>query len=159
MHSHLQLERAQRFKNWLSKMGAVVIDPTNEYELVRFKTDNGVSVIYTGKRGITFTGESEEAYDKFTDGKTWKTVTRRRKNLRARKIVLATRDGKKCFAHGNKQTFDQLTIEHLLNFSHGGSDNDNNLALVCSGANSLLGNLPVTKKIDAIIEMRGGDCV
>lgn len=144
----------EKFKNWLSKSGAVVLEPTNPYEVVRFKTDNGVSVVYTGKKGITFVGEAEEAYDKFAAGKSWKTVNRKRVNLRAKKARLAARDGKRCFAHGEKMRFDQLTIEHLLNFSHGGSDNENNLALVCEACNLALGNLPVVKKIEKIIELR-----
>ena len=150
----MKLERQPQFITWLSKQGAVVLDPTNEYELVRFKTENGVSVVYTGKRGITFTGESEEAYDKFMDGKQWKTVSRRRKQLRTKKARLAARDGKRCFAHGQKMNFDELTIEHLLNFSHGGSDNENNLALVCTPCNEKLGNLPITKKIELMMKLR-----
>lgn len=63
------IAKQDKFKSWLSEMGAVVLDTTNPYELVRFKTENGVSVIYEGKKGVTFTGESEEAYDKFTTGK------------------------------------------------------------------------------------------
>lgn len=149
-----QLDRQEKFKTWLSKMGAVVQDTTNIYELVRFKTVNGVSVVYTGKRGITFTGESQEAYTKFKDGKPWKTVNRKRQQLRAKKSKLATRDGKRCFAHGEKLKFDELTIEHLLNFSHGGTDNLNNLALVCQSCNTKLGRMAITKKIELMQELR-----
>ncbi|MCA9325429.1 HNH endonuclease [Candidatus Saccharibacteria bacterium] len=150
----MTLERQSKFKTWLTKQGAIVLDPTNEYELVRFRTENGVSVVYTGKRGITFTGESEEAYERFKDGKSWKTVSRRRKQLRAKKARLAARDGKRCFAHGEKMNFDDLTIEHLLNFSHGGSDHESNLALVCKPCGTQLGNLPITKKIELMQKLR-----
>lgn len=149
-----ELKDKLKFEAWLNKMGAVVQPPTNKYEVVRFRTVNGTSVIYTGKRGLTFTGDAETAYERFTAGKSWRTVTRARKALRARKATLAARDGKRCFAHGEKMTFDQLTIEHLLNFSHGGSDNDNNLALVCDTCNGELGNLPITKKIEKIMQLR-----
>lgn len=148
------LDKQEQFKSWLSKMGAVVVAPTNEFELVRFKTQNGTSIVYTGKRGLTFTGEAETAYGRFMDGKPWKTVSRARKALRTRKAALAARDGKRCFSHGEKMTFDELTIEHLLSFSHGGSDNDNNLCLVCDPCNDALGNLPITKKIEKMIELR-----
>lgn len=149
-----ELKDQRKFETWLNKMGAVVQAPTNEFELIRFRTVNGISVVYTGKRGLTFTGEAEEAYNRFSDGKAWRTVTRARKALRARKATLAARDGKRCFAHGEKMTFDKLTIEHLLNFSHGGSDNDNNLCLVCDPCNQELGNLPITKKIEKIMQLR-----
>ena len=150
----MKLERVAKFKTWLSNSGAVVLDPTNEFEVVRFKTENGVSVVYTGKRGITFTGESEEAYGKFKNGKAWKTVNRRRKQLRAKKARLAARDGKRCFAHGQKLNFDDLTIEHLLAFSHGGSDHESNLALVCKPCGDKLGTLPITKKIELMQKLR-----
>lgn len=148
------LARQDKFKSWLSEMVAVVLDTTNPYELVRFKTENGVSVVYEGKKGITFTGESEDAYNKFTDGKKWRTVSRRRKQLRAKKARLAARDGKRCFAHGEKMTFDKLTIEHLLSFSHGGSDHESNLALVCEPCGTKLGNLPITRKIEMMQKLR-----
>lgn len=153
------LKKEKKFITWLNKMGAEVLDPTNQFEVIRFKTQNGVSVIYTGKKGITFTGESKEAWHAFDAGRSWKAVDRKRKNLRAKKSRLAARDGKKCFAHGTKRNFDDLTVEHLLNFSHGGNDNESNLVLMCKSANEELGNLPLAKKLEKIIKMRGGDCV
>lgn len=137
-----------KFKTWLEKMGAVVQAPTNEWELVRFKTQNGVSVVYTNSRGrLTFTGESEEAYNRFKAKRNWKAVDRRRKQLRAQKARLAARDGKKCFFCWAVLGFDELTIEHILSVSHGGSDNVNNLCLACEPCNTEIGNLPVTKKM------------
>ena len=50
----------------------------------------------------------------------------------------------------------QLTIEHLLSFSHGGSDNLNNLCLACDECQKLLGNLPLTRKIELIVQRRLG---
>jgi hypothetical protein len=146
----------EKFKTWLSKRGVVILDPTNEWEVVRFKTENGVSVVYTNKHGsLTFTGESEAAHNAWKSGRSWKPVDRKRKALRAKKAKLAARDGKRCFVHDAKMTFDELTIEHLLSFSHGGTDNINNLALVCGPCNDELGNMPLTKKIELIIAKRG----
>lgn len=149
-----ELSKQKKFVTWLNKMGAEVLDPTNPYEVIRFRTQNGVSVIYTGKKGITFTGEAREAYIAFDAGKKWKAIDRKRKNLRAKKARLAARDGKACFIHGEKMNFDDLTIEHLLSFSHGGSDNENNLCLACEPCQKALGNLPITKKIRIIAEKR-----
>lgn len=153
-HGVYELKNSEKFKVWLDKQGAVVLPPTNEFELVRFKTADTTSVIYTGKHGLTFTGDAETAYERFESGKAWKTVSRRRVALRARKAALAARDGKRCFSHGEKLNFDQLTIEHLLNFSQGGNDNDSNLCLVCDDCNDQLGNLPITKKIEIMIKLR-----
>ena len=149
------MKDANKFKSWLTKRGAVVLDPTNQWEVVRFKTVNGVSVIYTKANGrLTFTGESDEAYKAYKANKVWKSVDRKRQNLRAHKARLATRDGKKCFCCNAKLGYDELTIEHLLSFSHGGTDNDNNLCLVCKPCNKLLGNLPVAKKVELIMQSR-----
>lgn len=151
-----KMVKLEKFKTWLGKRGVVILDPTNEWEVVRFKTENGTSIIYANKReDLTFTGESEAAYDAWKAGKSWKPVDRKRKQLRAKKAKIAARDGKKCFVHNAKMNFDELTIEHLLSFSHGGTDNINNLCLVCEPCNKELGNMPLTKKIELIIERRG----
>ncbi len=151
------MKEAEKFKTWLTKRGAVVLDPTNQWEVVRFKTVNGVSVVYTRQNGhLTFTGESEEAYKAYKGNKVWKAVDRKRKAMRAHKAKLAARDGKKCFCCLAKLGFDELTIEHILSFSHGGTDNDNNLCLVCQPCNKLLGNKPVARKIEMIIQRRQG---
>lgn len=137
-----------KFKTWLTKKGAVILAPTNQWELLRFKTVNGVSVIYTNAAGrVTFTGESETAYTAYTKNKSWKAVDRKRQSLRAHKARLAARDGKKCFFCHANLGFDKLTIEHLLSVSHGGTDNDNNLCLACEPCNTTVGNWPVVKKI------------
>lgn len=150
-----KMAKLEKFKTWLGKRGVVILDPTNEWEEVRFKTDNGTSVIYSNKRGVlTFTGESEAAYTAWKTGKSWKPVDRKRKQLRAKKAKIAARDGKKCFVHNAKMNFDELTIEHLLSFSHGGTDNINNLCLVCEPCNRDLANMPLTKKIELIIARR-----
>jgi len=150
-----KMVKLEKFKTWLGKRGVVILDPTNEWEVVRFKTENGTSVIYSNKRDIlTFTGESETAYNAWKSGRSWKPVDRRRKQLRAKKAQLAARDGKRCFIHGAKMNFDELTIEHLFSFSHGGTDNINNLCLACEPCQKELGNLPITKKIELIMRLR-----
>lgn len=147
----------EKFKNWLGNHGAVVLDPTNEWEVVRFRTVGGVSVVYTNKRGdLTFTGESSAAYTAFTANKPWKAINRKRQSLKARKARIATRDGKGCFSCLARLSLEELTIEHLLSFAHGGTDNINNLALFCQPCNTAVGNMSVSKKIEFIIQRRAG---
>jgi 5-methylcytosine-specific restriction endonuclease McrA len=142
------MERLEGFKKWLVKRGAVLQDPTNPWEVVRFKTINGTSVVYTNKNGhLTFTGESDAAYSAYKNNKTWRAVDNKRRNLKQKKAKLAARDGKKCFYHGEAMSFDDLTIEHLLNKSHGGTDHDSNLCLACEPCNSTVGNWALTKKM------------
>lgn len=143
------MKNFEKFKTWLGKQGAEVLPPTNEWEVVRFRTTNGVSVIYTKANGrLTFTGESDKAMSRFEKGESWKIIDRKRQALRQQKARLASRDGKECFfcavKHGN---LDSYTVEHLLSFSHGGTDNINNLCLACEPCNTKVGNWPVVKKI------------
>lgn len=138
----------EKFKTYLGNCGAEVLPPTNPYEEVRFRTENGVSVVYSGKRGLTFTGESETAYNLFKQGKKWKVISRRRQALTAIKARLASRDGKECFFCAVRyRTLDKYTVEHLLSFSHGGKENINNLALACEPCNTAVGNMSVVEKV------------
>ena len=150
----IELEKVEKFKTWLVKQGAIVLAPTKQHEVVRFKTGGGISTIYRKGNEFCFVGEAHKAYNKFLKGEKWRTVRRKRKQLRDIKPKLAARDGKKCFACGEKLPFDKLTIEHLLNFSHGGNDHQSNLALVCKECGELLGNKPITKKIEVIQKIR-----
>lgn len=147
--------KVEKFRTWLGNHGAVVLEPTNPWEVIRFKTVNGVSVVYTNKNGhLTFTGESSTAYDFWQQGKHWKPKDRKRQSLKAQKARLATRDGKRCFCCAKAFTLDELTVEHLLSFVHGGTDNHNNLTLVCEPCNIELGSLAVAKKIETIVAHR-----
>lgn len=140
----------EKFKNYLTNAGAVVQPSTNPFELVRFKTQNGKSIVYTNKHGIITSFSSDEAHDaytKFKQNKPLKLVNRKRAQLTARKKNLAIRDGKQCFFCGEKMRIDQLTVEHLLSFSHGGTDNPNNLCLACQPCNKEVGNGSVVSKI------------
>lgn len=146
----------EEFKEWLHNQGATVLTPTNPYELVRFRNQNGIGIVYEGKRGRTFTGEAAEGWAKFKKGENWKVITRKRQHLQTRKNELARRDGLRCFAHNEPAHINELTIEHLLSLSQGGNDNNNNLVLVCQPANIKLANLPLSQKIELIIQMRQG---
>ena len=142
------MKDVEKFKKFLTESGAVVQPPTNQWEVVRFRTVNGTSVVYENKRGhLTFTGESKKAYQFFSEGRRWKAVDRQRKSLRALKIELAMRDGKKCFFHGGEYSYDQLTIEHLLEFSKGGSDHPYNLCLACDECNKAVVGMTITQKM------------
>lgn len=145
----------EKFKSWLIKRGAVIAAPTNPWEVLRFNAASGVGVIYKNRFDyLTFTGESEAAYTAWRKNKVWKAIDRKRVALRAKKVRLANRDGKRCFCCLKPFDFSKLTIEHLFNFSHGGTDNENNLGLACDDCQKLLGNLPVVKKIEVVIKRR-----
>jgi 5-methylcytosine-specific restriction endonuclease McrA len=142
------MQSLEKFREFLVQHGAIIEDPTNPWEVLRFRTANGISVIYTNKKGkLTFTGESSAAHQAYNNSGSWRAVDRNRQNLKNKKAKLAARDGKKCFFHGEELAFHELTIEHLLNVSHGGTDHESNLCLACEPCNSAVGNWPLTKKM------------
>lgn len=66
---------------------------------------------------------------------------------------LRKRDGEKCFLCGLPLCAD-ATIEHLREFSKGGSHNDNNLVLMHEHCNHSVAKLSLVKKINMILEVR-----
>ena len=137
-----------KFKTYLEKSGAVLVRTTNQYELVRFKTLNGTSVVYRNKKGVfTFTGEAEEAYDKMLKKGVWVIIPNGLK-IKAQTLKdIIERDGEDCFYCGCKTTDKDRTIEHILSVAHGGNNNINNLSLSCKKCNVIAGSKPIVEKI------------
>lgn len=75
-------------------------------------------------------------------------MTKKRTFLKSKfasKIIL--RDGAGCFYTGKHLTINNSSIEHLVPFAHGGSDELDNLVLCLKEENSKLGDLPLIDKI------------
>lgn len=140
--------KVDKFKTFLKESGAVLLDETNEFEAVRFRTENGVSVVYKSRRGYTFTGESREAFDNFQKGNIWEILGRNKKRKKKVRNQLIERDGYHCFYCGI-DTFkaDNFTVEHVLSIAHGGNNNINNLVVACDPCNKLAADLPIIEKM------------
>lgn len=139
-----------KFVAYLEKRGAEVLESNNPFEVLRFKIYGELNIIYKNKWGnLTFTGDQcKSAYTKWKDGKNWTPPNRRRQQLSSRKLKIANRDGMGCFFCGSlHKTVQTLTVEHLLSFVHGGTDNINNLALACKPCNEAVGHQSLTQKI------------
>lgn len=143
-------KKIENFKKFLSAHGAEVLTETNKYELVRFKANGKVSVIYEGKRGISFVGEAEAAHNKFENiGKAdWSVdIKRSRKNLGVKERTLLERDGNKCFYCGEEIMDEHMSVEHLLALIHGGNNHISNLVLAHKSCNQKVGHMSVIDKI------------
>lgn len=136
--------KPDRFITFLKESGAEILETTNPYEVVRFRTVNGVSVMYKGRRGFSFTGDAAEAYKKFETKDIWRIRTNGQKIKDRIKEDLIERDGKLCFFCG-KDGF--MTIEHLLPVADGGNNNMKNLCLACKSCNVSVGNMSIIEKI------------
>lgn len=144
-------KKIEKFKEFLAARGAEILIPTNEYELVRFRT-NGilVSIIYTGKRGESFTNEALTAWEAFEGNKPWSggnRVVKRIQNRSVKSRTIRSRDGDNCFYCGQPVSFEDESLEHLLASVHGGSNHISNLVLAHKKCNSDVGHLPIIEKI------------
>lgn len=71
------------------------------------------------------------------------------------KTNLAIRDGKECWYCGESMEKSDLTVEHLLAVSDGGSSNVKNLVLACAPHNKMADNMPISYKVNLRERLRG----
>lgn len=147
--------RQEAFEAWLAARGAEVLAPTNEWEMLRFRTGRGVSIVYRkGNGALTWTGEAKVAYDGFLkpqgDNGSWRGAdrsTRRSKSSPTCK-ALRERDGDACFYCHQPVAVEDESIEHLVALTHGGPDHIANMVLAHrTPCNAEAGHLSVMEKI------------
>lgn len=141
----------ERFRAWLIERGASVLTPTNQYELLRFETQAGLSVVYRKKglwQPVTFTGEAAAAYADWRKGGPWRAGPKqRRRRLKPRVRALLQRDGDTCFYCLEKMTEADMSVEHLVAATCGGPDHISNLVLAHEACNQSVGHLSVMEKV------------
>jgi outer membrane protein assembly factor BamB len=70
----------KKFQQFLKKCGAKSIPTTNNYEVARFVTSDGICVIYHGKKGLKFNRTlAQEVWEAFNNNKPWKTAVTKEK--------------------------------------------------------------------------------
>lgn len=154
--------KVRQFKEWLDVHGAQVQASTNPYELVRFLTRKGTSIIYMNSHDIVtaMLGESQKAWDAFCEGRRWdgglKTPReyRQGKKYDDMRRAIVDRDGWTCAYCGKVLTQETATIEHVLPLSRGGLDAIKNMVLACRSCNQEAGSLNIRKKIELAIRKR-----
>lgn len=143
----------EKFTKWLSQMGVEILPPTSQYEAVRFK-GREVGVLY--KSGKVSGNYVTEAIRCFKQKKKWdgKPVNVGRKNSYVKqKAKLIVRDGKDCFLCG-KPLENDITLEHLIALSSGGSNRLANMVLMHEKCNHEVDNKPITEKVKLAIQYR-----
>lgn len=151
--AHLTSRRA-KFEAFLIERGAQILQPTNEWEVLRFKTARGTSVVYCNARGgVTPTGESTTAWAAFEKGGPWRGAPAPKKRQTGREKTLPLfnalirRDGHGCFYCGVDTTEDDRSLEHLVPITHGGPNHLSNLVIAHRRCNSEAGHLSAMEKI------------
>jgi HNH endonuclease len=153
----------EKFVNWLTKRGVEILPCTNEYELLRFK-GNEVGMLYkTGKVSGKYVTDAIKAFqaNSYWDGKPDKEPRIGGNKRKTVKEELLKRDGDCCFYCGHrfnyymgKISMPDVTLEHLIPVSSGGTNLISNLVLCHKQCNEGVGNLPLAEKVKIAINNR-----
>lgn len=170
--------RAEAFKAFLRSRGCEVMVGTNPYEILRFKRQGRVNVVYRKKSGkLTIVGDDIDlaiaAYNQLLSRQKCSRKPERaipapsipagrpaRRDMRRTKLrgsavhkALLARDGDRCFYCGRKLGNDQ-SREHLLSMNHDGPDRIENQVLAHHACNVQAADLPIVDKIKLRDRMR-----
>lgn len=141
------------FNDWLIARGAIVDAPTNEWEILRVRTCDGVFVAYRNKAGKeTWPEDLLDLREAFEAGRALALSPDLKSRKRSRHLIeaLGERDGLKCWfcdLQWQNPENANITIEHLVPVCHGGPNHMSNLVLACQACNGAVGNMPVAKKV------------
>ena len=138
---------------------------TNEYEVMRVQCDSGVEILYRKQSGLlTWPKELVKAYMAYKSGGKlrWRATRKKKVNRKRGTVLVQTlfeRDGYECWFCKSTLTFQNATIEHLLNVSNGGNNHINNLTVACNACNQRARNMGITDKVvlrDKILAEKSG---
>lgn len=147
--------KRKQFRDWLAANGAEVLEPTNEWELVRFKSGDGTGVIYFNAAGkVTFTGPAAEAWNAFKSAKQWRAVPATKRAKRSSPVMQAirARDGGHCFYCLLPVTVEDESEEHLVPVTAGGPNHISNKFLAHKVCNQRAGHMSAPEKIRMHVE-------
>jgi hypothetical protein len=142
-----------KFKEWLVARGAVILPPTNPWEMLRVDTSEGIFVVYRNKADReTWPELADRIRDAFLSGREIPLSPDQKARVRLRHMIetLAARDGLECwFCENGFLDVDsrEITIEHLCPVAHGGPNHLSNLVLACPDCNQEVGHLSVAEKV------------
>lgn len=137
-----------KISEFLSSRGAEVLTPTNEWEMLRFKSGASTGIVYRdAKHNITLTGPAKKAIPAFFGNQAWSAgvATKRTKKLPHTQALLQ-RDGSNCFLC-LLPLGDDMTRDHLAAVAHGGPNHIANMALMHGACNRRAGTMSVMQKI------------
>lgn len=158
------LKRMSVIRAYLAERGAEVLEPTNEWEVLRFRGHGITSVVYkNAKNHLTFTGDAHAALDAYFNGKPWRAApaSKRSKKSSTTVAALLARDGDDCFLCG-QSLGDDITEEHLVPLTSGGTNHIANKALAHGHCNARMSHLSLMEKIgmrEQMIYHRRTECL
>ena len=145
-----------KFASFLIENGAKILEPTNQWEVLRYRIQGaGVVVIYKKASGaLNVPSIAQEHLTCFEKGRAIERKERPGKNHKATLIErLMERDGDECCICG-KSLGDDITVEHWVAIKAGGNNMLENLALAHKACNRAVDSKPVTEKLKIAMKMR-----
>ena len=141
-------DRLPKIKDWLAERGAEILVPTNEWEVLRFKSGTSTGIVYRNAQGeLTLSGAAKAALKAYFSNTGWSSgVATNRTKKQVNVQALLQRDGDCCFLCG-KPLADDITRDHLVPVAHGGPNHISNLVLMHRACNQAVGHMPVMQKI------------
>lgn len=153
----MKISQLKYFLKYLEAAGVEMLAPTNAFELVRFKANGRVGLIYKNGNGdiSSIMGEAIVAVNCFLNRKPYCARDPKRRINRNQVLnTLLQRDGVNCFYCGLEMAEGDETVEHLLPINKGGSNHPANLVLCHFECNKMAGHLDIIKKIELRDELR-----
>ena len=145
-------KNAKKLEEFLQAGGAEILSTTNPWELARFKTANGICVVYQKANGkASYSNEhAHNAYTAYLERRKW-TAGEISERIRRKTVeeLLIERDGTYCFFCGEafSDTRGHPTLEHILSITDGGNNHLSNLALAHEDCNKEAASLSIVDKV------------
>lgn len=160
MHTVTQLQKKlPAFREFLAARGAEVLEPTNEFEVVRFRAGAQTGVVYRKASGqLTYQGIASDALNAFVSKGNWSAGVKTPRKARSNPVIqrLLSRDGDRCFLCRQPLGAD-ITEEHLVPLAAGGPNHIANKALAHAKCNLRMGHLSLMEKIALREQSAHGD--
>lgn len=151
-------DHREDFFAYLMERGAVIEEPSSEWEAIRIRALGGTHVVHRDKRGALSWHANDvlrKAWTAFATGGEWKAVKRERRPWTMRNFVpeIVARDGRECFYCGLDVAEGEESVEHFVPLCHGGPNHVANLFLTHEKCNRRAGNLSAAQKISLRAKM------
>lgn len=143
----LSKKNIEAFRLFLIARGAEMLTQTNEFEILRFRANQKVGVLYCGKRGHSLVGEACAAHRAFESNGSWSAGSKKTSRATIEIRTLLERDGYLCFYCDTMMFDDEISREHLLPKVHGGSNHIGNMVLAHKKCNEIAGHKSLIEKI------------
>ena len=139
----------KRFQAWLLERGAEVLATTNQWEVIRFRANGVIQIIYRNQAdNWQAVNGAETALDAFMKNGSWHAVGGKSRTRTPRMVMaLIQRDGVGCFYCSIDMAIEEMSIEHLVPVAHGGPNHMSNLALAHKTCNAQAGCMSVAEKV------------